>query len=120
MKPIENFYLEKDEPVRSCLITLHQVILSQDTLISCSWSYKMPFFCYKGKPFCYLWYHKKYQQPYIGFVEGFRFQDEFLLQEKRSRMKIMLIDSTQDLPILQINDILQRSLDLYRHGVIKT
>ena len=80
----------------------------------------MPFFSYKGKMFCYLWYHKKHKQPYIGIVEGHRFNEPFLLQEKRSRMKIMLLDPNEDLPIDSIKSILQKALDLYRSGEIKT
>ncbi len=68
--------------------------------------------------FCYLWVHKKYRQPYLGLVEGNRFDEPFLLQEKRSRMKIMLVDPNQDLPMQTIEDLLQQALLLYKTGVI--
>jgi hypothetical protein len=76
----------------------------------------MPFFCFREKMFCYLWMHKKYLQPYIGIVEGTKFDDPDLIQEKRSRMKIMLIDPAKDLPILKISDILQKAVNLYKTG----
>ena len=79
----------------------------------------MPFFCYKEKMFCYLWHHTKYKQPYIGFVEGNRFNEPFLIREKRSRMKIMLIDPNQDLPVKTIKTMLKKALDLYKNGTIK-
>lgn len=69
--------------------------------------------------FCYIWVHKKFQQPYIGIVEGNRLAHPELLTEKRSRMKIMLIDPTKDLPLPKINTILQQALDLYRQGIVK-
>ena len=115
----DNYYEQKDEPVKSCLLALRDMILSQDKHISAAWKYGMPFFCYKGKMFCYLWVHKKYKQPYLGIVEGKYFNQPFLLQEKRSRMKIMLLDANEDLPIEAINTVLQQALDLYQKGVVK-
>ena len=119
MKELDNFYLKQDEPVKGCLLALKQIILSQDKEVSNTWKYGMPFFCYKGKMFCYLWYHKKHKQPYIGIVEGSRFDEPFLIQEKRSRMKIMLLDPNEDLPLQTIDNILKKALNLYRIGVIK-
>ena len=119
MKELDNFYLQQEEPIKGCLLALKQIILSQDKEISNTWKYGMPFFCYKGKMFCYLWYHKKHKQPYIGIVEGSRFDEPFLIQEKRSRMKIMLLDPNEDLPLQTIDNILKKALNLYRIGVIK-
>jgi hypothetical protein len=116
---LDNFYLQKDEPVRGCLLAIRDIILKQDENISAEWKYGMPFFCYKGKMFCYLWVHKKYHQPYIGIVEGQRFDHPTLIIEKRSRMKIMLLEANKDLPVETIKNILKQALDLYRTGVIK-
>lgn|SRR5690349_21340614 len=116
---IDNFYLQKVEPVKSCLLALRDIILKQDKEITATWKYGMPFFCYKGKMFCYLWVHKKLHQPYIGIVEGKRFDHPNLIIEKRSRMKIMLFEADQDLPIETIEYILKQALDLYKTGVIK-
>ncbi|GAA4313190.1 hypothetical protein GCM10023149_08850 [Mucilaginibacter gynuensis] len=114
----DNFYLQKDEPIKGCLLALREIVLKQDPLITTAWKYGMPFFCYRGKMFCYLWVHKKHGQPYIGIVEGTRLEHPELIIEKRSRMKIMLFDAEQDLPITTIEAILQEALDLYRNGVI--
>jgi len=117
--PIDNFYLQKHEPVKGCLLALREIILKQDADISAAWKYGMPFFCYKGKMFCYLWVHKKLLKPYIGIVEGRRFDHPGLIVEKRSRMKIMLFDADQDLPVETIEAILKQAIDLYKTGVIK-
>jgi hypothetical protein len=77
-------------------------------------------FCFGGKIFCYLWIHKKYSQPYLGIVEGKRFNHPALISEKRSRMKIMLFDPDKDLPIELINTILEQTIIFYKTGVIKT
>ena len=114
LNDIDLFYQQKEEPVKSCLIALREIILDQDPEIKVAWKYGMPFFCYKGKMFCYLWVHKKHQQPYIGIVEGKRINHPGLLLEKRARMKILLIDATQDIPLRVIDDILKQTLALYR------
>lgn len=118
MREIDNFYLQQDEPVKGTFLALRGVIMKQDKNITEEWKYKMPFFCYKGKMFCYLWFHKKFKQPYIGIVEGKLFDEPFLIQEGRSRMKIMLFDPTKDLPVKTIDRILRKVLDYYRTGKI--
>lgn len=114
MKPIDLYYLDKEEPTRSCLQFLRAHILLQDADISEAWKYGMPFFCYKGKMICYLWVHKKYKQPHIGIVEGAKIKHSDLLQEKRARMKILLVDPTRDLPMKKINSILGQVMALYK------
>ena len=115
---LDNFYLQQKEPIKSALLALRAIILQQDEQVTNVWKYGMPFFCYKGKMFCYLWVHKKHQQPYIGIVEGNLFNEPFLIQEHRSRMKIMLFDPNKNLPLKKIESILQKTLNLYRIGKI--
>lgn len=119
MRALDNFYLLQDEPIKGTLLALKEIILQQDKDVTNAWKYGMPFFCYKGKMFCYLWVHKKHKQPYIGIVEGKRFDELFLIQEDRSRMKIMLLDPNKDLPLQTIENILQKAINLYKTGVIK-
>ena len=68
--------------------------------------------------FCYFWFHKKHLKPYIGLVEGNKLDHPDLLTENRSRMKIMLFDPNEDLPIDTIISILQTAIDLYKNGDI--
>lgn len=105
---IDLYYENKDEPIKGCLLALRQWILNYDEHMTEAWKYRMPMFCYKGKMFCYLWIHKKKKQPYIGIVEGGKIDHPLLLQEKRSRMKIMLLDPAEDLPIEVIDDFFLR------------
>ena len=119
MTVLENFYLKQDEPTKGTLLALREIILCQDKDITNVWKYGMPFFCYKGKMFCYLWLHKKVKQPYNGIVEGSRFDESFLIQENRSRMKIMLLNPNKDLPLKTIENILQRAINFYKTGEIK-
>ena len=107
---LDNFYLKQEEPTRGCLLALRDVILKHNYEITAEWKYKLPFFYFKGKMLCYLWIHKKYKQPYIGFVDGNLIDHPDLLQEKRARMKILLINENSDLPIEKINHILTSAI----------
>jgi hypothetical protein len=113
LKPADNYFLQQEEPAKSCLLALRATILLHRTGIVEAWKYGMPFYCYKDKMFCYLWTHKKYRQPYLGIVEGTRIDHPLLLQEKRARMKIMLIDPQKDIPVKTIESILKKALVLY-------
>ncbi len=115
----DHFYLDKEEPVRSCLLALRSIILKQDSNISETRKYGMPCFCYKQRMFCYLWTDKKTNEPYILMVEGKHLEHPALEQGKRSRMKILRIDPNKDLPLLTIDLILNMGLDIYRAGTIK-
>ena len=119
MNNIDSFYAQLKEPEKEILLALKKMILDLDKDISHELKYGMPFFCYKGKMFCYLWIHKKYKQPYIGIVEGKRFDEPFLLQENRSRMKIMLFEPNEDLPKPKIEAILSKEIGFYKTGEIQ-
>ena len=113
LKPADNYFQQQAEPLKGCLLALRSIVLNHNVDIAEAWKYGMPFYCYRGKMFCYLWVHKKYGQPYIGIVEGGRIDHPLLLQEKRARMKIMLVDPLRDIPVDTIQNILQKALALY-------
>jgi len=117
---IDHFYLDQDEPNKSCLLALKSIILSTDSEITTAWKYKLPFFCFRGKMFCYLWRNKKDNTPYIGFVEGKHLNFPELIQEKRKRMKILNVNPNEDIPIILIQEILVSAIALYKNGTIKT
>jgi hypothetical protein len=111
---LENFYLQQDEPLRSNFLALRDLILSHDTDITNAWKFNMPFFLYKDKMFCYIWTHKKLQQPFIGFNEGKRMEHPELTFEKRSRVKIMILDSLKPLPAQTIKEVLDMGIELVK------
>jgi hypothetical protein len=114
MSPADQYFLKHEEPIRSCLQFLRAHILKQDTSVLEKWQYGMPFYYYDDKRFCYLWVHRKMKQPYLGIVEGARVNHPDLVQEKRARMKILLIDPSKDIPLRKINVILNQAIDLVR------
>lgn len=109
---LDNWFLQQEEPLKECLLALRSIILQQGDHITMGLSYGMPTFYFKGKRFCYLWVHKTLHQPYIGIIDGNKIEHPELLQEKRSRMKILLIDMEKDFPMKSIKKILKQAIDL--------
>ena len=72
----------------------------------------MPFYCFHGKRFCYLWVQKKTRIPYLGIVEGSKIKHPQLIAENRSKMKIMLIDPKKDIPVRAITQLLTTATGL--------
>jgi hypothetical protein len=95
----DRYYLNKEEPAKSCLLALRTIILNQDPNVTETQKYGMPRFCYKKKMFCYLWTDKKTDEPYILMVEGKHLPHPKLEAGARSRMKIFRINPTKDLPL---------------------
>lgn len=116
---IQQYYLNKEEPQKGCLLALRQIILDQDDNISETQKWGMPCFCYKNKMFCYLWTDKKTQEPYLLMVEGKHLNHPQLEVGSRARMKIFRVDPDKDIPIKTIVTILNAAIDLYKKGIIK-
>lgn len=114
---LHNYYLQQEEPQRSCLLALRDIILKQDADISETVKYGMPCFCYKKKMFCYLWTDSKTHEPYILFVEGKHLNNPALEAGSRARMKILRVNPIEDLPLTLIKSLLNEALDLYRKGI---
>jgi Domain of unknown function (DU1801) len=114
LRPIDNYFLQKEEPDKSCLQFLREHILCLDENITETWRYGAPFYNYNGKRFCYLWIHKKLRQPYIGFIQGAKINHPDLLKEKRVKMKILLVDPAKNIPVKKINAILKEAIALFK------
>ena len=108
----ENFYLKQSEPIKSCLLTLHDIILHQHKDIKTCWKYRLPMFCINDKMFCYLWIDKKTKEPYIGFVDGNLIDNKALIQGNRKRMKVLPINSNLDIPIKLIENLVAKAITL--------
>ncbi len=114
MKKNDIFFERLEEPNRSSLLGLRQIILDVDPGISETTKYGMPCFTFNAKAVCYLWLDKKINQPYILFVEGQNLNHPLLEKGGRKRMKILRIDPDEDLPIDLINEILSIAIQLVK------
>jgi len=119
IREIDRYYYSKEEPVQSCLLALRSIILEHDPEVSETRKWSMPCFTYKKKMFCFLWTEKKTNEPYILMVEGNYLYHPLLEKGDRSRMKILRIRPTADIPIEIVKTILDDALDLYKKGTIR-
>ncbi|MEM9324648.1 MAG: DUF1801 domain-containing protein [Bacteroidota bacterium] len=111
---LDEFYSLKEEPNRSCLLSLRDIILDQDNTISETVKYGMPCFTYGKKALCYLWVDKKSREPYILMVDGKLIDHPLLEEGSRARMRILRIDPGDDLPLDTIRWILSRGIELLK------
>ena len=111
---LDAFYLSKEEPTRGCLLAMRTFILNFDEQMTETWTHKMPMFRYKGKLFCYLWVDKKTYQPYIGIYKGLEVDHPKLELGNRNKMKTMIVDPEQDLPIEILEEIFKMAIPLYK------
>ena len=109
---LEHFYFDKEEPNKSCLLALRDIILQHHSEFSETVKYGMPCFTFQGKAICYLWTDKKTHEPYILFVDGNKIEHPDLESGERSRMKILRINPIIDIPINTVHTIMQLALDL--------
>lgn len=95
------------------MLALRQYLQHFDPVLEEAWKYRMPFYMYKERMFCYLWIRKDNGRPYLGVVRGKELEYPELVPDKRKRMKIFLIDPAADLPEQKIKEILDAALALY-------
>ncbi|WP_255517999.1 DUF1801 domain-containing protein [Fulvivirga sp. M361] len=113
MRDIDNFYLEKEEPVKSCLLALRDSILNYNQSFEPVWKYRLPCFLYRNHIFCYLWVDKKTQHPYIAIGKGRDIDHPELIRGNRTFVKLLFIDPKKDLPIKTIHTIFDLAMGLY-------
>lgn len=113
LRDIDQYFARQKEPTKSCMAFLRDFILKYDDCITEGWRYQMPFYFFDGKRFAYLWVNKRTGVPYIGIVDGKLLDHPELIQEKRSRMKIFVVDPSKDVPVRKLKALLKQVLALY-------
>lgn len=108
----ENFYFDKEEPNKSCLLAMRDFVLNFDSNISESKKYGIPCFSYANKAFWYLMVEKKSDDPYFLIVDGNLIDHLSLDSGDRKRMKILKVNPNKDLPIKDMIEVMKQSLAL--------
>ena len=113
LKEIDNYYFDKSEPVRGCLLALRKIILDHHPNLQETWKYKTPCFDYRDKMCCYLWIDKKTKWPYVGIVKGCEIEHPDLTSGGRKQIKTFIVDPTMDIPVDKLKSILNAMLAYY-------
>jgi hypothetical protein len=114
MRETDEWFNKQQEPVKSCLLALREVVLRHNEHMTEHWKYRMPCYCYKNKMFCYLRIDKATQWPYVLIVEGKDVTHALLEEGNRSRMKRLMINPEKDIPIKVIRSIFKTLISRYR------
>ena len=77
-----------EEPNKSCLLALRDIIMAYDDRITLEWKFNSPFYYFKGKMFCYVWKHKKSGLPYVGFAKGILIDHPLLELGNRKKITV--------------------------------
>jgi hypothetical protein len=113
MRDTDAFFDQQDEPAKSCLFALRNIVLGYNEHMTEHWKYRMPCYSYKAKMFCYLWIDKKSKWPYVLIVEGKNMNHPSLESGNRSRMKRLMIDPEKDIPAKTIKSIFKTLISYY-------
>lgn len=113
MKAIDEFYFNKEEPVKGCLLALKKIITDYNTAFESRWYYRLPCFMYQNQIFCYLWIDKKTQFPYIAIGKGVHIEHPDLIQGNRTFTKLLMINPEEDIPVDKIYSIFDMAMRLY-------
>ena len=115
MHPAENYILNLLEPYRA--IALHLQVIIEHTIphLELKYKYKIPFYYYNNKPFCYLNASPKKQFVDLGFWKGnkIKIHQEYLVTENRKVMVSLRYTSLEDINDMVLRDVLLKAKSLY-------
>jgi hypothetical protein len=115
MKPAEEYILNQPEHYRSIIFNLQIIIENQIPDLELLYKWKIPFYYYKGKPFCFLNVSHKKKFVDLGIVKGFeiKIHKEHLISENRSIMKSLRYYSVEEIDNTVLLEIIQEISELY-------
>lgn len=115
MNPAENYILKQPEPYRSMLMHLQVVVENTTPEVVLLYKYRIPFYYYKKRPFCFLNASHKNQFVDICFARGNQItthQDQ-LVTEKRKKMASLRYKSLEEINDEVLIEIIKNVLPLY-------
>ena len=97
MNPAEDYILNQPEPYKSILLQLQVAIELSVPILELKYKWKVPYYYYKGKPFCYLYVTKGYVD--VGFWGGAHLDkySKYLVSENRKVMKSLRYFTLDDI-----------------------
>ena len=113
MNDLLEFYENLPEPNKGCFLALRKIIMDYSSEFTEEWKYKLPFFYYRGKPFCYLWKDKVTTFPYVTFVRSMHINRPELELGSRKKMKAITVNPNKDIDVNLLHNIMEESLQKF-------
>lgn len=117
IEQLHHYFLQLPEPNKSGMLAVRDYVLAYDAQITEAWKYRVPFFCYQGRMLCYLNTLRPSGQPYLGAVQGKLIDHPQLVQGDRVRVKYLLLDVNDDLPLHIVDLVLEKTIAHYRGSI---
>jgi hypothetical protein len=111
LNPLENYFLQQEEPHQSCMLFLRKWLIGQG--LEEQMKYGVPFYCFKNKNLCYMSVSAKDKKLYLGFIGGYLMKHPALEKEGRKQIKAFYIDAEKDLPLKKLNEIIKQAKSLH-------
>ena len=121
MNPAEDYILHQEDPNREILLFLQQFIERQIPSIQLKFKYKIPFFEYKDRPFCYLNVPRKKTYVELGFWHAahLTLHPEHLHSDGRKVMRSLRFSSLEAIDPQVLEDLLQEAVSKSHLGFYK-
>lgn len=115
MNPAENYILNQPEPYKSILLHLQLLIEQTIPELELKYKWKIPFYYYQGKPFCYFNASHKKQYVDIGLVKGklINVHQEYLVGEKRKKMVSLRYKNIEEIDSQILVEVIEFIRELY-------
>jgi hypothetical protein len=116
LKPTELYILNQPEKYRDIL--LHIIAVVEHTLPEATLEYKwkIPYFYYKKKPFCYLNASHKHQFVDVGFAKGFQLnkhQNYLIGENGRNTIKSLRYNALETIDNEILVSVIEEAKKLY-------
>lgn len=92
MKPVDEYFLNQEEPFQSIMLYVRSVILNTLPEIEETYSYRIPFYNIGKKPMIYLNILKGKDYVDVAFVQGILLEEKFpILKNDNNRKQVRSI-----------------------------
>ncbi|MFP2996239.1 DUF1801 domain-containing protein [Spongiivirga sp. MCCC 1A20706] len=112
MNPAERYILEQPEPFRAILLHLQSTIEKLFDEVELQYKYKIPFYYFGKRPFCYLNHTKDYVD--VGFWNAgyITVHLEHLTSANRKVMKSLRYKSLEEINQTVLEEVLKNAFDV--------
>ncbi|MEM6687198.1 MAG: DUF1801 domain-containing protein [Bacteroidota bacterium] len=115
MNPAEAYIVNQPEPYKSILLELQVLIEHLLPTAELKYKYKIPFYYYKGKPFCYLNASHKRKYVDVGIVKGgeITVHPSHLVTKDRKKMASLRYKNVKHINNTLFFDVIKQAASMY-------